>query len=298
MKGKIEFIRSSQIDESLKVINRQYLLGNLKRPQKLDYIFDSNVEIGITKYSKNESEKGHYHTKATEYHLVISGFTKYLDLETFQEYEFRKGDFYVIRPDTKYGQKSKKGTEILFIKVPSGDDKTGVLESERILNWLDEKISTVRIDHFYSKDAPVANSIRPAVAVAIIDDDKLLMIKRKDSGNWTMVGGTHELGEDLVQTGIREVKEEVGFEIKIDTLIATYTDPNVLIEYNDGEVRQEFTFLYLGHILGGNLQIDDESTDAQWVKISEAIDLPMALSQRRRVEDLIKFLNEGQVILK
>lgn len=298
MNTKIEFIRSAQIIEGLKDTHRQYLLGDLKQSQEISQIFDKNVEVGITKYSKHEYEEAHYHINATEYHFMISGYTKYLDIDTSEEYEFRKGDFFVIRPYTKYAQKSKKGTEILFVKFPAGNDKTKISESDKIFHWLNDKIITTRIDHYYNKNAPVANSIKPAVAVALIKAESILMLRRKDSGNWTLPGGTHEYGENLIQTGIREIKEEVGVDIQIDTLVATYSDPNVLIEYNDGEIRQEFTFLYMGHVLGGKFQIDEESFEMKWINFSDYLQFPMALSQKRRIEDLIKFLMDGKIILK
>jgi hypothetical protein len=40
-----------------------------------------------------------------------------------------------------------------------------------------------------------------------------------------------------------------------------------LIAYSDGEVRQEFTFLYAAGIESGELKIDDESKEAAWVPL-------------------------------
>ena len=41
--------------------------------------------------------------------------------------------------------------------------------------------------------------------------------------------------------------EGVGFEPRI----GTYTDPHILIAHSDGEVRQEFTFVYAAEIESG-----------------------------------------------
>jgi hypothetical protein len=57
---------------------------------------------------------------------MTAGLTAYLDLTTGEEHVFRKGDFYVIGPGVVYAQKSAPDTEILFIKVPSGNDKVPV----------------------------------------------------------------------------------------------------------------------------------------------------------------------------
>ena len=152
---------------------------------------------------------------------------------------------------------------------------------------------TVRKDYYHSSDAPKANSIHPAAAVALISDNKLLMLKRRDSGNWTMPGGTMEFGESLKDCAVREVLEETGLNIEIRDIIGIYTDPKIVVEYSDGEVRQEFSTLYYGTVKNGKEHIDDESTEYKWVDLAELPNLPMADSQRIRVNDVICFINEG-----
>jgi 8-oxo-dGTP diphosphatase len=53
---------------------------------------------------------------------------------------FRKGDFYVIEPGVAYAQKSAPGTEILFIKVPPGNDKVPIDATPEIEAWFQEPI--------------------------------------------------------------------------------------------------------------------------------------------------------------
>ena len=106
-----------------------------------------------------------------------------------------------------------------------------------------------RRDYFYDAEAPKPNSIRPAAAVALFDSrGNILLLRRKDNDKWTMPGGTLDFGESLTDCAIREVHEETGLQIRITGLIGTYTDPHILIAYSDGEVRQEFTFVYAAEI--------------------------------------------------
>jgi ADP-ribose pyrophosphatase YjhB (NUDIX family) len=84
----------------------------------------------------------------------------------------------------------------------------------------------------------------------------ILLLRRKDNDKWTMPGGTLDFGESLTHCAIREVREETGLQIQITGLIGTYTDPHILIAYSDGEVRQEFTFVYAAEIESGGLKID------------------------------------------
>jgi ADP-ribose pyrophosphatase YjhB (NUDIX family) len=156
-----------------------------------------------------------------------------------------------------------------------------------------------RRDYFYDPQAPKPNSIRPAVAVALLDSDRhVLLLRRKDNDKWTMPGGTLDFGESLTDCAIREVREETGLQIQITGLIGTYSDPHILIAYSDGEVRQEFTFVYAAEIQSGELQIDGESKESAWTPLSSAVELPLAESQRRRLKDVIEYQKERQTFLR
>lgn len=147
-----------------------------------------------------------------------------------------------------------------------------------------------RRDYFYDPKAPRPNSIKPAAAVAVFDGDgRILLLRRKDNDKWTMPGGTMDFGESLAQCAVREVREETGFDIEISGLIGTYTDPNVLIAYSDGEIRQEFTLVYAAKIKSGELTIDDESKEAVWWSIADGLSKPLADSQRRRLQDVARY---------
>jgi ADP-ribose pyrophosphatase YjhB (NUDIX family) len=156
-----------------------------------------------------------------------------------------------------------------------------------------------RRDYFYDKNAPKPNSIKPAAAVALFNDQrKILLLRRKDNDKWTMPGGTLDYGESMTACAIREVREETGFNIRVSGLIGTYTDPNILIAYSDGEVRQEFTLVYAAEIESGDLKIDDESKEAAWVDLSAVAQLSLAESQRRRLVDVVDFPSKGQPFLR
>lgn len=287
-------LSNKDIENSLQGVTRQYLAGNLKRPQLLPHIQTEHLEIGLTVYDNYVTEPSHYHTEATEYQYMMEGWTQYMDTDTKEVFEFVSGDFYAIFPGTKYAQKSKPGTKILFIKVPSINDKVDSPMGDEVLSWLSEKLRTVRTDHYYEPNAPQANSIKPAAAVSIINDkDEILLLKRADSFKWTMPGGTLEFGESLVECAIREVREESGLNVKVTEVIGTYTDPNIRVEYSDGEVRQEFTIVFSGQVTGGNLVLDEESTEYRWVALDKLKELELADSQKTRLEEVINFHKNG-----
>lgn len=293
--GKIVKIEDEAIKKSLENTTRQYFAGNLSKPQEIEFVRDERLEIGISSYSDYKHEPTHVHSVATEYQYMISGWTEYMDVETGEIFEFRKGDFYAIFPGTAYAQRVKAGTNILFIKTPSINDKQLIDISSEQEKWLIEKMKTVRTDFFYCEDAPEANSIKPAAAVAILNSKReLLMLHRKDNKKWTMPGGTLEFGESMVDCALREVKEESGLNIEIKDIIGTYTDPNVRVAYSDGEVRQEFTIVYYGETKDFDVRLDEESSQFIWVPLDEVNNLPLTDSQKRRIDDVIVYLETGK----
>lgn len=293
--GKISIIKNSDIIEALRETTRQYFVGNLKKETPISFFKDDRLEIGISCYQNHTFENTHIHKIATEYQYVINGWTEYMDVETGEVYEFRKGDFYAIFPGTPYSQRIKAGTSIIFIKVPSINDKQLVDIDEGMTKWLKERIQTIRTDYYYCKNAPKPNTIRPAAAVALFNSKKeILLLRRKDNGKWTMPGGTLEFGESLTSCALREVKEECGLDVEIKDIVGTYTDPNIIVAYSDGEVRQEFTIVYYGEVKNFEIQLDEESSAYQWISLDAIKNLPLADSQRRRLNDVMNYIENGQ----
>jgi 8-oxo-dGTP diphosphatase len=138
---KILKIRGQEIEQALRNVTRQYLVGDLQKPQALQHVPSSLIEIGITRYeNEGKLEPPHRHKQAFEFQYMTGGLTAYLDLATGEEHVFRKGDFYVIEPGVVYAQKSAPGTEILFIKVPPGNDKVPVDTTPEVEAWFREPI--------------------------------------------------------------------------------------------------------------------------------------------------------------
>lgn len=151
-----------------------------------------------------------------------------------------------------------------------------------------------RIDYFDDPDAPRPNRIVPAVSVAVVDDvGRVLMIRRTDNDQWSFPGGVQEVGETPMEAAQREVLEETGKSCEITGLVGIFSNPRNVIEYtSDGEVRQEFSILFHGRAVDGELATSSESREVVWTDRWNLLELPMTPAQRRRIAYFLNFTGE------
>jgi ADP-ribose pyrophosphatase YjhB (NUDIX family) len=142
-----------------------------------------------------------------------------------------------------------------------------------------------RVDHFHDPNGPQANSIAVAASAFTLDNTgRLLMIRRMDNDLYALPGGQLEYGETLTQTAIREVAEETGIHIEVTGLIGIYSNPNHVVAYDDGEVRQEFSICFRAQPTGGELHTSNESKEVHWIEPSALPELNIHPSIRLRIQ--------------
>lgn len=148
-----------------------------------------------------------------------------------------------------------------------------------------------RIDYFDDPDAPRPTRIVPAVSVVVANDvGQLLMIRRTDNDQWAIPGGKQEVGETPMEAALREVREETGILCEITGLVGIFSNPRNVIEYtSDGEVRQEFSILFTGRPVGGEITTSTESQEVNWCDRSAVLRLAMTPAQERRVRYFLEF---------
>ena len=146
-----------------------------------------------------------------------------------------------------------------------------------------------RVDYYNDPSAPSANSLVVGSSAVLTDGEgRILLQRRSDSGNWALPGGAMDIGESFAQSAIREVKEETGFDVRIDRIIGIYSDPAHVFAYDDGEVRQEFSICLACTIVGGTLQVSSESTAVEFFPVAVLPDLQMHESIRTRIHDYLE----------
>jgi ADP-ribose pyrophosphatase YjhB (NUDIX family) len=153
-----------------------------------------------------------------------------------------------------------------------------------------------RIEHFNNPNAPKPNSIVVAVTVFVQDEQgRVLLIRRTDNGLWALPGGAQDFGEYIAETAVRETREETGVEIEVTGVVGIYTNPNHLVEYSDGEVRQQFSICFRGRYIAGEPTNSDESSDVRWIRQSELDDLSIHPSMRLRIDHGFEELRQAYI---
>jgi 8-oxo-dGTP diphosphatase len=64
------------------------------------------------------------------------------------------------------------------------------------------------------------------VMVPILADGRIVLVRRRDSQQWSLPGGMVEWGEDIPTTIYRELQEETGLQVtQIGRLVGVYSEP-------------------------------------------------------------------------
>ncbi|MEW1830717.1 NUDIX domain-containing protein [Streptomyces sp. NPDC088196] len=142
-----------------------------------------------------------------------------------------------------------------------------------------------RIDYFRDPNAPKANSVVPSVTAVVRDDaGRLLLIHKTDNDLWALPGGGHDIGERVADTVVREVREETGIDVEVDNIVGLYTDPQHVLAYDDGEVRQQFSICFRAHPVGGSLRTSSESKEVRWIDPADLDGLDIHPSMMLRIQ--------------
>lgn len=143
-----------------------------------------------------------------------------------------------------------------------------------------------RKDFFHDPNAPQPNSMVPAAGGAVFDkNNRILLVRRADNDKWALPGGKIELNESVLQAVEREIFEETGLRVQVQSLTGVYSDPEHIIAYPNGEVRRQFFLLCRCELLGGDLATDSESTAIGFFSREEIANLKLSPSQRQRIDD-------------
>jgi 8-oxo-dGTP pyrophosphatase MutT (NUDIX family) len=143
-----------------------------------------------------------------------------------------------------------------------------------------------RVEYWNDPAAPKPNSLVPACGILAVDDlGRVLVQRRRDTGQWAIPMGKQELGETPSQCAIRETQEETGVLTEITGILGVYSDPGHIVAYTDGEIRQEWELILLGRPVSGSPAVNDEASDVRWVAVADLDSLDIHPTQWRQLRD-------------
>ena len=131
----------------------------------------------------------------------------------------------------------------------------------------------------------------PKLAVGTIITDehgRIVLVRRAIEpgyGKWVFPGGYVDRGEEVKLAAVREAREEVGLDIKLDRLLDIYSYAG----------RAPVIVVYTASITGGCLACDDEGLEARFFEPTAIPWDELAFrSTREALREYFKLLDEGR----
>lgn len=121
----------------------------------------------------------------------------------------------------------------------------------------------------------------PSVAAVICNDSgEVLLHRRSDNGDWSIIGGALDPGEHPAEAVVREVEEETGLRVVPVRVTGVYGGQHNISSYPNGDQIAVVNITFECQIVGGEINIDnDESLE---VRFFPPYALPHSLPERHR----------------
>jgi ADP-ribose pyrophosphatase YjhB (NUDIX family) len=134
----------------------------------------------------------------------------------------------------------------------------------------------------------------PGVTAVVLDGDRVLLGRRVDTGEWALVSGILDPGEEPAVGLAREVLEETAVEVRIEALAAVSTTP--VITYPNGDRSAYLDLCFVARPVSPEAAAaarvaDDESLEVAWFSL-EALPDDVAHSSRERLDLAQRYLAE------
>ena len=114
---------------------------------------------------------------------------------------------------------------------------------------------------------------RPVVGVGVVvwRDDTVLIVRRGHPprlGEWSLPGGSQEIGESVAEAALREVREETGLSVQLIGLVDVVDS---IIRDSSGRLEHHYTLVdFAARWITGAPRPGDDVTDVRWVRADDA----------------------------
>ena len=138
--------------------------------------------------------------------------------------------------------------------------------------------------------AKVGNDLlfMPGVTAVILNDsNELLLQQRSDNGEWSLISGVMDPGEEPADAIAREVWEETSLRVIPERITGLYTGPGFLSHYENGDVVMYLDITFACRPVAGEPCVnDDESLDIRYFPLNQLP--PMRDIHHTRLADALR----------
>jgi 8-oxo-dGTP pyrophosphatase MutT (NUDIX family) len=106
------------------------------------------------------------------------------------------------------------------------------------------------------------------------DAGRILLVRQKDGGQWTTIGGSVEPDESPAEAAVREAEEEAGVAVELTGLVAALGGPAYRLRYANGDEVACVPIVFAARVVGGVARADDDETsEVGWYGVEDLRDL-------------------------
>ncbi|MEV6493453.1 NUDIX domain-containing protein [Actinoplanes sp. NPDC051633] len=122
----------------------------------------------------------------------------------------------------------------------------------------------------------------PSVTGVVFDDaGRLLLGERSDNGEWALIAGVMDPGEQPAEAIVREVYEETAVHVTPERITSVLTQPATTLP--NGDQVQYVNITFRCRAVGGEARVnDDESLAVGWFSLDDLP--PIRDLERHRIE--------------
>ena len=127
------------------------------------------------------------------------------------------------------------------------------------------------------------------VRAAVVQDERILLVREKADGRWAMPGGWADVGDRPSETAERETREESGFEVRAVKLVGAF-------DANRGARASMFfhavKLVFLCELLGGEATPSMETLDVGFFDFKDLPPLSEQRTNQRHLEEVRAHLRD------
>jgi ADP-ribose pyrophosphatase YjhB (NUDIX family) len=116
--------------------------------------------------------------------------------------------------------------------------------------------------HELRKDIGSRKIILNSAGAVIIMDGKILLQRRTDNGQWGLIGGLVELNETYEEAALREIREETGLDVTLESFLGIFHNHNMV--WSNGDAAHVISAMFTARIISGEPRIDEESYELRF----------------------------------